>query len=162
MKSRKLLLAIAIVFSSFSTFAQGSGKVNLRADIQTTNEKRDMQISVIDLASKDLLKREEVSNRFFYSLPLNGRYMLHFKKEGHPTARLIVDTNSPNDLSYNVHFAINLQNLESSMETGISISAGTIGYDSASNGFVLTAPESGKATLAAITYSNLASEIVKF
>jgi len=162
MKSRKFLVAFAIAFSAVGTFAQGSGKVNLRADIETMNENRDMQVSVIDLASKDLLQREEVSNHFFYSLPLDGRFMIHFQKEGHPTARLIVDTNVPDEQGYNIHFAINLKDPQSAMETGISIAAGTLNYNAVTKGFVLTAPESGKADLAAITYTGLASEVVKF
>ncbi|MBI3135212.1 MAG: hypothetical protein HYZ14_11110 [Bacteroidetes bacterium] len=162
MKSRKFFMAFAMAFSSLIASAQGSGKVNLRADILTANEQQNMQVSVINLASKDLLQREEVSTRFFYALPLDGRYMLHFKKEGHPATRLIVDTNTPYDISYNVHFALDLKNLDPTMETGISLSAGTIVFDEVSGGFVLRAPESGKATLAAITYSAAASEVAKF
>lgn len=155
-------MAIAIAVSSFGAMAQGSGKVNLRAEILTMNDHSDMQVSVVDLASKDVLQREQVATHFFYSLPLDGRFMLHFKKEGHPTTRLIIDTNAPDDFSYNLHVALNLKNPDASMETGISISAGTISFDETLGGFKHQAPESGKANLAAITYTGLATEVVKF
>ncbi|MBL7899185.1 MAG: hypothetical protein JNJ99_11680 [Crocinitomicaceae bacterium] len=163
MKTIKVLAVIAILFHPLITlFAQGSGKANLRADIETLNDLRDMQISVIDLASKDVLKREEVSNRFFYSLPLNGKYMLHFKKAGHPTTRLIVHTNAPEAPGYNIHFKLNLKNPQPYMESGISISAGTISFNEASGSFELKEPESGNASLCAITFQARVAEPATF
>lgn len=162
MKTRHVLMAFAIIGLSFGAYAQGSGKVNLRATIETSDDLANMQVSVIDLASKDLMQREDVSSRFFYSLPTSGRYMLHFKKEGHPATRLVIDTNTPVDGIYNLHFNLNLANLQENMETGISLSAGTISFDEVLNQFTLKAPQSGKATLAAVTYSAPASEIARF
>lgn len=162
MKFKTTILALAIISGAFSAHAQGSGKVTLKAEIESANEKRDLQISVLDLATKDLVQRDVVSNLYHCTLPLNQRYMLHFQKEGHPATRLIIDTNTPVEMSYFLNIHLKLNNSGSEMETGISVSAGKIIFDEAKGNFDLAQDGATGARMLALTYTSAAPVIAKF
>lgn len=144
------------------SIAQGSGKVMLRADINALNSNKDMQVSVIDLTTKDVIQRDEVSNRFFSTLPLDGRFMVYFKKSGHPSTRMIVDTHNVNAASYHICFSLNLKNLSSEMETGISMSIGTLKFNQGLSNFEFHSATETTAGLMAVTYSGLDRGIAEF
>lgn len=162
MKFKTTVLALALTIGAFSAQAQGSGKVTLKADIESANEKSDLQISVLDLATKDLVQRDVVSNLYHCTLPLNQRYMLHFQKEGHPATRLIIDTNTPVEMSYFLNIHLKLNNSESAMETGISVSAGKIMFDESKGNFDLSQDGATGARMLALTYTSAAPIVAKF
>jgi hypothetical protein len=162
MKIKTTILAAALIFGAFSAHAQGSGKVTLKADIESANEKHDLQISLLDLATKELIQRDVVSNLYHCTLPLNQRYMLHFQKEGHPVTRLIIDTNAPVEMSYFLNIHLKLNNSESAMETGISVSAGKIIFDEAKGNFDLAQEGAAGAQMMALTYTASAPTIAKY
>jgi len=137
MKTANAILFLFLTFFVTQAKAESPGRVILVAQIEANNDLKNMQISVIDLSTKAVVQREDVSTRFFSSLPINGRYSLYFKKAGHPAIRMIVDTHIPNSQNYCVHFSLNLKNLNSNLETGISISAGTLKMDHSDSGFIL-------------------------
>lgn len=163
MKTTKFYLVILCIIISGIALAQGSGKVMLKADISTADTKEDVQISVIDLASKAILQKEEVATRFFADIPLNGRYMIYFKKVGHPSARLIVDTNVEAYANYHVHLKLNLSHTNEALETGLSTSLGILNFDKSLASFQLQASSVNASNMAQITYSGTSSsEAVKF
>jgi len=143
MKSIKGLFLFIIAFYTIQSNAQGSGKVTLRADIKTNNETQFLHVSVVDLCTKIVIQREEVKNSFFASLPLGGKFMLYFKKQGHPSARLLVDTTTDKDDYYFIHFSMDLITSHPELETGISNSVGTLKFNPISSNFQLEAPSSG-------------------
>lgn len=162
MKIKTSFLALALIFGAISSSAQGSGKVTLKADIESANEKRDLQISVLDLSTRDLVQRDIVSNLYHCTLPLNQRFMLHFQKEGHPATRLIVDTNAPIEMSYFLNISLKLNNSESEMETGISVSAGKIIFNETKGNFDLAQEDSSGARMLALTYTSATPALAKF
>jgi hypothetical protein len=162
MKIKTTVLAFAAIFGAIYSNAQGSGKVTLKADIESANEKRDLQISVLDLTTKDLVQRDVVSNLYHCTLPLNQRYMLHFQKEGHPATRLIIDTKTPVEMSYFLNLSLKLNNSESAMETGISVSAGKIIFNEAKGNFDLVQEGTTGARMLALTYTSAAPLVAKF
>ncbi len=162
MKIKTTVLALALIIGAFHALAQGSGKVTLKAEIESANEKKDLQISVLDLATKDLVQRDVVSNLYHCTLPLNQRYMLHFQKEGHPATRLIVDTNTPVEMSYFLNIHLKLNNSESEMETGISVSAGKIVFNATTGNFDLAQESAAGARMLALSYTASAPVIAKY
>ena len=163
MKTTKFYLVILLFIFSGMALAQGSGKVMLKADIESSDDKQDVKISVIDLVSKDVLKKEEVTNKFFADIDLNGRYMIYFKKFGHPSARLIVDTNVDTYANYYVHLKLNLMDSDSELETGLSTSLGILSFDKNQAKFQLQPSNLKAASMAQITFSGAtSSEAVKF
>ena len=89
-----LFFLLFLVFFVSQAFAEGIGSVTLQVQIDANNQNSDMQISIIDLETKDVIQREEVSTQFFSSLSINARYIVYFKKTGHPAIRMIVDTHT--------------------------------------------------------------------
>jgi hypothetical protein len=162
MKARSTLFTIFMLINMTAVKAQGSGKVFLKADIETNNHNKDVQVSVIDLITHKVFQKEEVSDQFFSAVPTQGRYMLYFKKVGHPSARMIIDTNVSTDDTYYVHFSLNLKNTSADLETGISVSAGTIKYDETQSGFVIEQPMASKAGLVTLTSSGTDAGLAKF
>lgn len=162
MKTSKFIWAVALVMSSFGSFAQGSGKVTLKAEIESENEKRNLQISVIDLSTKELVQRDVVSNVYFCILPLNHKYMIHFKKEGHPTSRLILNTEAPGDVSYFIHMALKLQNFESETETGISQATGTLAFNSETQNFEHSRTSVSAGSMVTLKYTHKVDEIPSY
>lgn len=162
MKTKRTLLLVALMFGALISTAQGSGKVNLKADIESGNDKADLQISIIDIATKDLIKRDLVSDLYFCTLPLNSKYMVHFKKEGHPATRLIVDTNAPLEVSYFLNFKLTLNNSASDLETGISQSVGKIAFDSSTGNFGLFQEGASAAHFLTLTYASNEPATAKF
>lgn len=164
-KQNNTLLIFFLVFLVFfvsQAFAETTGRVTLLAQIDACNSNQDMKISVIDLATKEVIQREEVSTDFFSSLSINSRYLVYFKKEGHPAMRMIVDTNTDVIANYSVNFSLNLKNLTSNMETGISISVGTLKFDNSKANFILQPSESSNFSRVEITTSRIDNDIAKF
>ena len=166
MKNRKsnllLFFTLFLVFSLSQAFAEEAGIVTLMANINANNTKNDMQISVVNLDTKEVVQKEEVSTNFFSSLSINSRYMVYFKKTGHPAMRMIVDTHTKNIANYRIHFSINLINLTSNLETGISIPVGTLLFDDVSSNFILQPSASSNCNRVAITSAGIDNGIVKF
>lgn len=162
MKIKTTMLALTLLCGAFSSIGQGSGKVTLKAEIESANDKRDLQISVLNLATKDLLQRDVVSNLYFCTLPLNTRYMIHFQKAGHPATRLIIDTNAPAEMCYHLNFSLKLNNNTSEMETGISASAGKISFDESTGSFGLTQEGASGAGMLALIHSSSAPAVASY
>ena len=162
MKTRQIFFFMFLLLTTAGVKAQGSGKVFLKANIETSDNARDLQVSVIDLVTKTVVQREAVSNQFFSSLETNGRYMLYFKKIGHPSARMIVDTKVDGSENYYVHFAVNLRTTGSDMESGISVSAGTLKFDLALAAFIIENPAVAKAGLVTLTSTGTGTGVAKF
>lgn len=162
MKTKKTILALVIIFSTLTAVAQGSGKVTLKAEIESADEKRDLQISVIDLVTKNLVQRETVSNMYFCTLPLNGKYMFHFKKDGYPALRMTFDTQAPDEMAYSLNIKLNIDNSKNNIEPGLSQSLGRISFNTVSGNFSLDQEGSGAAGLLAMTHSASAPLIAKF
>lgn len=164
----KIKPVISCLFISFLLLsltgakAQGSGKVFLKANIETSDDHKDLQVSVIDMVTRTVVQREDVSNRFFSSLATNGRYMLYFKKMGHPSARMIIDTHVETDDTYYMNLALNLKSTGPEMETGISFSAGTLKFDLTKSTFIIENPTASKAGLLTLTASGTGTGVAKF
>lgn len=160
--SKLMALAIALTVTSVLSFGQGSGKVQLHGKIETFDQLKNMQVSVLDLASHEVIDRQEIVNNFWCTLPLQGRYMVYFKKESHPTTRLILDTHVPTDNFYFVQFDLNLTQDEESMQTGISLAAGTLKFDTEKGAFTHELSETATAGLIAISHQITGEEVARF
>jgi len=166
MKSRNntllLFFLLFLVFFVSQAFAEEAGRVTLQAQIDANNQNSDMQISVINADTKDVVQREEVSNQFISSLSINSRYIVYFKKAGHPAIRMIVDTHTNIVANYCINFSLDLKNLNPSFETGISIPVGTLKFDDMTSHFVLQPSVSTNSNLVAITSCGIENGLARF
>jgi hypothetical protein len=162
MKARSTFFMIFLLINLTALKAQGSGKVFLKVNIETNNHNKDIRVSVIDLITHHVFQEEEVSDQFFSAVPTQGRYMLYFKKVGHPSARMIIDTKVSEEDNYYVHFSLNLTHTGTDVETGISVSAGTIKYDETRLGFIIEQPMASEAGLVTLTSTGKDAGLAKF
>lgn len=157
-----LFFLLFLVFFVSQAFAEATGSVTLQAQIEANNENSDMQISVIEMTTKEVVQREEVSTKFYASLSINSRYIVYFKKAGHPAIRMIVDTHTNMAANYCINFSLNLKNLNPSFETGISIPVGTMKFDDVTSHFVLQPSGSSNCNRVAITSCGIENGMAKF
>lgn len=135
MTNRYLLLTLFLFSTTFATFGQGVGKLKIHADLSAIAAiDPEIEISVINLASNQEMARKKVSEGFDFNFPLNGRFLLYFKKEGYKTTRLMLDTHTFMSGNYYFVFEMNL-NKDKKDANGLAIPVGSIVFDSYSSRF---------------------------
>lgn len=134
MTNRYKLIFLWILFTGCASFGQGIGKLEINADLTAIAAfDPEIEISVINMATNKEMARKKVSEMFSFAFPLNGRFLLYFKKEGYQTTRLMLDTHTFMSGFYTVRFDLEINPNQSGDMTAITI--GTIQFDNRSTNF---------------------------
>ncbi len=152
-------LFLILLFLSFHSFSQGVGKLSVSADLSDiVAYDPSIEISVINIASNREVLRDQVKDEFNFSFPLNGKFLLYFRKEGFATTRLMVDTHTFLSGIYSVNFNIFMEN--SNSNSGIPI--GTIKFDARSESFGYKTSNLLASKSVKVTSSIRESEVISF
>lgn len=162
MKSLKLILASLAMSIIFNAQSQGSGKVTLKAEIESNNQDKELQISILDFTTKTLVQRDYASKHYTCNLALNQKYLLHFKKEGSPALRMVVETTAPDQFNYFILFKLNLNVNDVAAEQGISQTLGTLSFNENIRSFELKSDNELAASFCKIQHVAELDLIAKF
>lgn len=162
MTNQNHLLTLVLCLLSGILMGQATGRLQVEADLDILAAlDPTIEVSVIDLASNTEMMRNEIEEAFRYSFPLNGRYLLYFRKEGYGTTRLMVDTHTFMSGIYSISFNLIMDKNEAS-EDERSIPIGTIKFDRYSTNFGYQAANQQLSKTISVLYSMRDSEIVSF
>ncbi|MDG1915880.1 MAG: hypothetical protein P8I55_14985 [Crocinitomix sp.] len=135
MTNRYLLLFFFTIALISNATGQGSGKLIINADLTSiASYDPDIEVSVINMATNREVLRNSVLENFNYTFPLNGRFMLYFKKSGATSTRLLLDTRTFMSGYYTLSFHLSLGNTAAG-ETASTMPIGTIKFDRATTSF---------------------------
>lgn len=126
--TNRYLLFTLFTFLSFASFSQGTGKLEINADLSAIAAyDPTIEVSIINMKSNREVVRQKVSDGFHYAFPLDGHFMLYFKKEGYNTTRLMLDTRTFVSGAYTISFGLEMEKNESGIVESVPI--GTIKFD---------------------------------
>lgn len=135
MTNRYLLLILLSLTFVHNTIGQSRGKLNIHADLSSiANYGPDIEVSVINLATNKEVLRKSVIEGFDYTFPLNGRFMLYFKRTGASSTRLLLDTRTFMSGYYTLSFDLAVGNAAAD-HMGATMPVGTIKFDRSSTSF---------------------------
>ena len=152
-------MVMVMLFAGSHVIAQGSGKVTLSADIESIEPVHGIQVTILDMNTKEIIQRTEINSRLYCILALENRYMIYFKKTGLPSARIAVDTRNADVADHNMHVKINLSEESILAEGSISQSAGELTFNSVSGLFTL---QSGVPGVGELDYYNKVTSTPSF
>lgn len=162
MTNRYTLLFLFFFTTAFASWSQGVGRLQINADLSSIAAyDPTIEVSVINLSSNKEMVRQSVTEDFRFAFPLNGRYMLYFKKDGYNTTRLMLDTRTFMSGIYTIRFDLNMDRHEEG-DNAMSIPIGTIKFDKATTNFAYKASELLAVCPLKVVTSIRESEVVKF
>ncbi len=124
------------MFLSINGSSQGIGKLQISADLSAIAEyDPTIEVSVINMSTNKEMVRKKVSEIFDFAFPLNGRFLLYFKKEGFQTTRLMLDTHTFMSGVYTVRFDLGISPGDTDNIELSAIPIGTIKFDKRSTNF---------------------------
>ncbi len=162
MTSRHLLFTILFFAGVFSSYAQAVGKLEIKADLSAIAAyDPTIEVSVINMSTNKEMIRKKVNEEFDFAFPLNGRYLLYFKKDGYNTTRIILDTRTFMSGVYTIKFDLGLdKNVQGGDLAAIPI--GTIKFDKATTNFGYKASGLLATQSVKVISSIRESEVVRF
>jgi hypothetical protein len=135
MTNRYLFLILFTVALVSNATGQGSGKLTINADLTSlASYDPDIEVSVINMATNKEVLRNSVLENFHHTFPLNGRFMLYFKKSGATSTRLLLDTRTFMSGYYTLSFDLSVGNTAEG-ETASTMPIGTIKFDRSTTSF---------------------------
>lgn len=135
MTNRYLFITLFLFSFVFTAAGQGQGKLTINADLSSiANYDPEIEVSVINLATNREMIRKSVNEDFEYTFPLNGKFMLYFRKEGTSATRLMLDTHTFMSGYYTFSFDLTVGNSARGNEVA-ALPIGTIKFDRASTRF---------------------------